>query len=181
VGALSVSSQIAACSYGNLTLSPDPDFGTGTEAGTTTLDLNQDIIGEEISPSGFGTGVEGAITTALNDKYGVTSPSELADHVMYCVPPGTGGWFAYAYSSFYSTGTPLPFPPVTPFGWLSVYNDDACLVSGDVYYRQCLFVSIHAFMHVCDESLSSPCLINSICLFLAFPLMIFAVSEWYHT
>lgn len=136
---LSVSSQISACSYGNLTLSPaqghDFPADTAADAGITTVNLNQNITGEDITTTGFGSGVEGAITTALNDNYGVSSPAQLADHVMYCVPPGTGGWVAYAYTSFYSTTTPLPFPPVTPFGWLSVYNDIACLVSGDINVR----------------------------------------------
>ena len=161
---LSASSQIAACSYDELTLLPDPDFGAGTtEEGTATLHLDQDIIDDNIDS------VEDAITMALNTKYGVTSPAQLADHVMYCVPPGTvtsGGslsWLAYAYS--YNSGP--------SFHWLSVYNNDWCLVSGDVYCRQFFFASIISCMPVCDESLLSPCLINSICLFLVFPRMLF--------
>ena len=126
---LSASSQFSACSYDKLTLSP-ASFGTGAEAGTATLGLSQNITGEGINPTGFGSGVEGAITPALIDAYSVTSPAQLADHVMYCVPPGTvsssgsANWVAYAYS--YASGP--------SFHWLSVYNDDFCLVSVDIMF-----------------------------------------------
>jgi len=121
-GSLSVSSQLAACSNNKLLLSPATR--TGTDIGTTgitTLDLNQNITSQELQPSGWRSGVEGAITMALNNKYGVSSPDELADHVMYCVPSGTlkggnAGWLAHAYH--YRTGS--------SFHWLSVYNDEWC-------------------------------------------------------
>jgi len=141
---LSASSQFSACSDGKLTLLPESSYADAG-AGITTVFLDQDIIGQNS---------EVAITTALNNKFGV-SPDQLADHVMYCVPPGTersgsDSWLAYAYS--YTSGP--------NFHWLSVYNDDACLVSGDVYCRPCFFVC--QFMHVCDESLLHPILLTAL-------------------
>lgn len=52
-----------------------------------------------------------AVTAALNSAFSVDSPSELADHVMYCLPP-TVNWdeIAYAYVN----------------NWNSVFNDDWC-------------------------------------------------------
>jgi hypothetical protein len=43
-------------------------------------------------------------------KYNVSSITEMADHVMFCIPPGTGNWTST--SSFGS--------------WRSVYNDQWC-------------------------------------------------------
>lgn len=139
-GSPSASEQIAACSYNKLTFSPatGTDIGAGTEAGTTTITIGLNFSNQEISPMGFGSGIEGQITMALNTKYGslpgYTSPADLADHVMYCVAPGTlddgQEWFAYAYSSPLIDPSP-GFPPSTPWGWLSVHNDGECLVRGD--------------------------------------------------
>ncbi|GFH46557.1 hypothetical protein CTEN210_03031 [Chaetoceros tenuissimus] len=52
-----------------------------------------------------------AVTAALNSAFNVDSPGELADHVMYCLPP-TVNWdgIAYAYVN----------------NWNSVYNDEWC-------------------------------------------------------
>ena len=51
-----------------------------------------------------------AVTAALNSKFGVSSPSQLASHVMYCLPPGTMSGIAYAYIDH----------------WMSVYSDEWC-------------------------------------------------------
>jgi len=58
--------------------------------------------------------IRNAVTSALNAQFGVSSPSLLADHLMYCLPPGTfreGDWIGYAYIN-------------GGFEWLSVYNDE---------------------------------------------------------
>ena len=49
-----------------------------------------------------------AIATKLNAQFGVSSPSQLATHVMYCLPPNTMGGIAYASVN----------------GWYSVYSDN---------------------------------------------------------
>ena len=60
---------------------------------------------------GAGDGVmKNDITAALNAKFGVSSPTALATHVMYCLPPGTMSGIAYAN---------MP-------GWMSVYNNAWC-------------------------------------------------------
>ena len=52
-----------------------------------------------------------AVTAALNSAFSVDSPSELADHVMYCLPPKVKfDGIAYAFVN----------------NWNSVYNDDWC-------------------------------------------------------
>ena len=51
-----------------------------------------------------------AVTAALNAQFGVTSPNQLADHVMYCLPAGTMEGIAYAYIN----------------SWNSVYSNQWC-------------------------------------------------------
>mmetsp|Transcript_26781 Transcript_26781/g.65122 ORF Transcript_26781/g.65122 Transcript_26781/m.65122 type:complete len:969 (+) Transcript_26781:574-3480(+) len=48
-----------------------------------------------------------AVTTKLKQEFGVSSPSQLADHVMYCLPSRAMVGIAYAYIN----------------SWLSVYKD----------------------------------------------------------
>jgi hypothetical protein len=36
-------------------------------------------------------------TAAINAEFGVSNPSALANHVMYCLPTGTMSGIAYAY------------------------------------------------------------------------------------
>jgi hypothetical protein len=54
--------------------------------------------------------MQNAITAALKQNFGVSSPAALADHVMYCLPPGTMNGIAYAYVN----------------SWMSVYSDQWC-------------------------------------------------------
>ena len=52
-----------------------------------------------------------AITLKLNEEFGVSRPDQLADHIMYCLPPNTMRSVAYAYIN----------------SWNSVFNDEWCL------------------------------------------------------
>ena len=65
-----------------------------------------------IATSSGTSSVENAVTTVLNSQFGVTTPNDLADHLMYCFPTGVteAGVVAYAYVG----------------GFLSFYNDAAC-------------------------------------------------------
>ena len=54
--------------------------------------------------------MRGDIDDALKTKFSVSSASQLADHVMYCLPPGTMSGIAYAYINH----------------WKSVYSDLWC-------------------------------------------------------
>ena len=78
------------------------------QTGATTVTINRNALGVS---DGI---IRNAVTSALNAQFAVSSPSLLADHVMYCSPPGTfreGGWIGYAYIN-------------GGFEWLSVYNDE---------------------------------------------------------
>jgi len=49
-----------------------------------------------------------AITAELNSQFGVTSPNQIANHVLYCLPPGSMEGIAYAFI----------------YSWMSVYSDN---------------------------------------------------------
>ena len=51
-----------------------------------------------------------ALTTKINQVFGVSSPRQLADHVMYCLPPDSFSGIAYAYLN----------------SWNSVYKNQWC-------------------------------------------------------
>ena len=49
-----------------------------------------------VAPGSDGN-IRNAVTTKINSVFGVTSPNQLANHVMYCLPSGTMNGIAYAY------------------------------------------------------------------------------------
>jgi hypothetical protein len=104
--AANLRSQYAACSHDKLLFAEAP-ARTGASIsianGATTVTVT--------TATTDGDGVmNNAITAELNAQFGVSSPTELADHVMHCLPPNTMNGIAYAN---------LP-------GWRSVYSDQWC-------------------------------------------------------
>jgi hypothetical protein len=93
------------CSYGQLKFEP---LTTNTKVGPdgvyTVSIPNTSVKG--VSDSRVVNAAQSQVQTDLG-----VSPNMLADHVMFCLPPGTSGdWIAYA----------------TINGWRSVYNDVWC-------------------------------------------------------
>ena len=134
----SVKKQFEDCSDGQFILNPVPDIGTGTTIGTVETTISIGTSFTEISS------IENAVTLQLNADFGVTSPNDLADHVIYCIPFGTvsggsQGWVAYAYLN---PGGPNLRDGV-PLQWLSVYNNDWCqdLTTGMHEVRTHIFCS----------------------------------------
>jgi hypothetical protein len=89
-------SQYEKCSYGKLTFEPYDG------SGVVEVDINDYVDGADKFE------VQDAMADAASEMFG--DLSEQFDHVMLCLPPGTGGWIAYAYVN----------------SWLSVFNDDWC-------------------------------------------------------
>ena len=76
---------------------------TNISNGATTIYVN--------TSTGQGDRVmRNAITAKLNEEFNVSRPDELADYVMYCMPPDTFSGVAYAYIN----------------SWNSIYNDEWC-------------------------------------------------------
>jgi hypothetical protein len=93
------------CSYGQLQFEPlssNPRIGAD---GVYTVHLRNTYVAGATSGKVYNAALAQA-TTDLGK-----SPHLLADHVMFCIPPGTsGGWIAYS----------------APDHWMSVYNDKWC-------------------------------------------------------
>ena len=98
---INLKSQYAACSQDQLNF--NPTTGTGIVDGVIEVTLPNTVSEGDAA-------VRNAVTTALNAQFGVTSPTAIADHVMYCLPTGTMPYLAYAYINH----------------WLSVYSDQWC-------------------------------------------------------
>jgi hypothetical protein len=114
---VNLSSQYKDCSHNQLNFVPvDNRVGAGSVGdivnGVTTVTVNTGCN----TNSCDGT-LHNAATTAINNAFG-QSPSQIANHVMYCLPPNSMGGIAYAN---------LP-------GWRSVYKDNWCrYVSGQMH------------------------------------------------
>jgi hypothetical protein len=93
---VTLKSQYEECSHGQLTFIPYD------ESGVIEVELEGYVEGS----SKFN--VQDAMVNAASSRFGYL-PDEF-DHVMLCMPPGTGSWIAYAYVN----------------SWLSVFNDDWC-------------------------------------------------------
>ena len=106
---VNLKSQYAACSADKLNFVPATASGIVNGATTVTVSTLTSE-GDSVMNS--------AIVEALNTKFGVSSPSQLADHVMFCLPPNTMSGIAYAWVN----------------SWRSVYSDYWCTyVSGQVH------------------------------------------------
>jgi len=99
--AVNLKSQFTACSHDVLNF--QEATGTGIIGGATTVTVST-------STSEGDSAMRNAATTALNDKFGVSSPTQIADHVMYCLPPATMTGIAYA----------------GVYSWYSVYRNEWC-------------------------------------------------------
>ncbi|KAL7490720.1 hypothetical protein ACHAWT_000256 [Skeletonema menzelii] len=97
------------CSYGKLQFkkaAPRTDSSLSTVTSISNGVVTVTLSGYSTS-QGDGT-VRNAVTSALNTAFG--SATSLADHLMYCMPPGTMSGIAYAYIN----------------SWNSVYSNNWC-------------------------------------------------------
>lgn len=104
---VTLKSQYAACSYDKMI------FDKADDRSGTSINISNGVV--EVTLPGYSSSdgdsaVNAAIGTVLGDEFG-DAPQNLADHVMYCLPPGTMSGIAYAYIN----------------SWLSVYSDDWCI------------------------------------------------------
>mmetsp|Transcript_34859 Transcript_34859/g.72593 ORF Transcript_34859/g.72593 Transcript_34859/m.72593 type:complete len:922 (-) Transcript_34859:256-3021(-) len=102
-------SLYAGCSRNQLNFGPTSDRQGSTNpiaGGTVTLQVPVKVsAGDNV--------IRNAITDQLTEQFGVSSPAELADHVMYCVPQGAIPMASYSFVH----------------NWLSVLTDTYCLHS----------------------------------------------------
>ncbi|GFH56571.1 hypothetical protein CTEN210_13047 [Chaetoceros tenuissimus] len=98
---LNLQSWYKQCSYNQLNFVPAT--GDGINKGVTTVSVpSSSTDGDSV--------MNNYISVALNVKFSVTSPNQIADHIMFCLPPGTMKGLAYAHVN----------------NWRSVYSDNWC-------------------------------------------------------
>jgi hypothetical protein len=119
VDTVNLKSQYAACSYNQLIFEKAPDRSMLTTVTPNPGDTNIVNGVVDIKVNLNKTGVNGtfqdgtiknAVTAELNRVFGVTSPTALANHVMYCLPSGAMSGIAYANVN----------------SWNSVYSNQWC-------------------------------------------------------
>jgi Gametolysin peptidase M11 len=147
---LNLKSGYNKCSYGQLLFEPlSTNARIGTDGVYTVYLRNTYVAGSS------GDMVYDAALAQATADLG-KSPNLLADHVMFCIPPGTtGGWIAYA----------------APNHWMSVYNDKWCqypstsmhelgksMLYSLVHTLQCkVYVSLNPMYVLCrSQSKSAP-------------------------
>jgi len=93
---VTLKSQYDACSHGQLAF--EPYMGNGVVEVTIDGYVN----------GGSKFAVQDAMMDAVKEEYGDLQGK--VDHLILCLPPGTGDWIAYAYVN----------------SWVAVFNDDWC-------------------------------------------------------
>ena len=100
---LNLQSWYNQCSYNQLNFVPATDENSRINNGVYTVTVSS-------KPSDGDSKMNNDIVAALNEKFDVSSPNQIADHVMYCLPAGTMSGIAYANVN----------------NWRSVYSDNWC-------------------------------------------------------
>ena len=114
---VNLKSQYRACSYNQLLFEPVSEIGVVD--GTTTVTVST-TIGQ--GSAQLHAIMSNAITTALNAKFGVSNPGLLADHILYCLPPGA--FKVVDKDGNLVDGKAYATETTAVGSWLSVYNDE---------------------------------------------------------
>jgi len=127
--AVNLKSQYSACSYGKLNFVAAPNRNGSPyniANGATTVTTLSTSTGEG------DVEMRNDITAALKSQFSVNAATDLADYVMYCLPPGTMSGIAYAFVN----------------SWMSVYDDRYCTYLSTQVKSSDLLVSISLFIFV---------------------------------
>jgi len=88
---VSLRSQFSRCSHGQLQIQP---FSGRTDTG---LDINNGVVSVKVDYDGGDHGLfQNSAIKAATDQLGDLDDDKY-DLIMFCFPPGTGGWLAYAF------------------------------------------------------------------------------------
>jgi hypothetical protein len=100
----SLKSQYELCSNDQLRFVPAENTPV---VSTVTNGVYQVEITNTVAGVNDNSVIRNAAINQAKADFGVTSLTSIYDHVMVCIPPGTGDWLAYAYVN----------------SWMSAYND----------------------------------------------------------
>jgi hypothetical protein len=113
---VNLKSQYSACSHNQLRFKA-ADNKPGAAGTDSIVDGAVTVSISTLTSEGDAT-MRNAISAQLNTQFGVSHPTQLANHLMYCLPPGTMSGIAYAFVN----------------SWMSVYSDNWCqYVSGQMH------------------------------------------------
>jgi hypothetical protein len=117
VDTVNLASQFQDCSYGKLKFVTAPDrSGKSSSSGNVEIANGVATVRLPSVSVSQGTAVmRNAISKELNTIFGTKNPNELADYVIYCLPPGT-----------FATGTYSEVGYAYYNSWLSVLNNQWC-------------------------------------------------------
>lgn len=149
IDSVNLKSQYAACSYNqlifnkatnrNMTFNPK-DGCTDISNGVVDIKINRNLY--DIPREKRSQRIRNAVTRKINSVFGVSSPNRLANHIMYCYPPGVMSGIAYAYMR----------------SWNSNYNGAWCNYVSTQMHEVCRGLFVHAnvlscFTHFLSTSL----------------------------
>lgn len=104
-------SQYKSCSYDKFVFEPVEDQNMQSPVGDETSNIRNGVLTVQVSTavSDGDSTMKNAITSKITEVFG-KAPNQIADYVMYCLPPNTMSGIAYAYIN----------------SWLSIYSDQWC-------------------------------------------------------
>ena len=94
VDAVNLVERYESCSFNQLR------FGKASDRTGSSANIRNGVVTVTLSGYTESDGdarIRNAVTSALNNEFGVFSPTQLANHVMYCLPDGAMSGIAYAY------------------------------------------------------------------------------------
>lgn len=140
IDSVNLKSQYAACSYNqlifnkasnrNMTFNPE-DGCTDISNGVVDIKINRNLY--DIPREKRSQRIRNAVTRKVNSVFGVSSPNRLANHVMYCYPPGVMSDIAYAYMG----------------SWNSNYNGAWCNYVSTQMHEVCRGLFVHESVLSC--------------------------------
>ena len=128
VDTFNLKSGYAACSYNQLIFNKSPDRSMTNNPNDATTDISNGVVDIMVAlPKSAGEmPIVDAVTVKINSVFRVTSPDQIADHVMYCLPSGI---VTTAFALFGS--------------WSSWYNNEWCnSPSGQMHEVRCSITTI---------------------------------------
>jgi len=107
VDTVNLRDQYLRCSANQLEFTKATGSLIGSD-GVVTVEITQNVIGVDDQV------LRNAVNIKLAQMFGVSSASQIADHIMHCIPPGSAGsWIGYAFVN----------------SWNSIFNNQWCTYS----------------------------------------------------
>ena len=100
VDVYNLKTQLAACSNNQLIINKAPDRAMKVNSNDGTTAISNGVVDIKVPLTQAQLGTQDALNFVmqkLNSAFGVTDPSMLADHIMYCMPAEISPFIAWAW------------------------------------------------------------------------------------